>query len=173
MVGSSYVPNTFFAVVAQPYGFRSWSLESLQIAFGGAGLLAVALIGRLIDRSPDVALVVAVPGLAVVFGVVADRGAAKWAGHSGDGLGDVRPRVPDRHHCRLVAGRGRARRTGPAVAAEVLTGWTCARRGGAAWPDAFPRPSPARCYPPPLTAAAQGTYSLLMNKELRVPCEPR
>lgn len=71
MVTASYVPYTFFAVMAQPYGFHSWSLGGLQIAFGGAGLLAVAMIGRLIDRSPDLASAMTVSGLVAAFGVIA------------------------------------------------------------------------------------------------------
>lgn len=71
VVTASYVPYTFFSVIAQPYGFRSWSLAGLQMAFGVAGLLAVALVGRVVDRSPDVALMLTVGGLVVAFSVVA------------------------------------------------------------------------------------------------------
>lgn len=71
IVAASYVPYTFFAVMALPYGFHSWSLGGLQIAFGGAGLLAVAMIGRLIDRSPDLASAMTVSGLVAAFGVIA------------------------------------------------------------------------------------------------------
>lgn len=71
VVTASYIPYTYFALVAQPYGFHSWSLGGLQIAFGGAGLLAVALVGKLIDRSLGVALVLTVTGLVVAFGVIA------------------------------------------------------------------------------------------------------
>ncbi|WP_142271437.1 MFS transporter [Mycobacterium sp. AT1] len=71
VVTASYVPYTFFSVMAQPYGFHAWSLGGLQIAFGVAGLLAVALIGRIIDRSPDFALTLTVAGLVTAFGVVA------------------------------------------------------------------------------------------------------
>lgn len=73
VVTASYVPYTFFAVLAGPYGFQSWSLGCLQAAFGGAGLLAVAIVGRLIDRSADTALVLTVAGLVAAFGVVALR----------------------------------------------------------------------------------------------------
>ncbi|MBI3214655.1 MAG: MFS transporter [Mycobacterium sp.] len=71
VVTSTYIPYTFLAVMAQQYGFRSWSLGALQIAFGAAGLLAVAFIGRLIDRGPTAAVVLTVAGLAIGFGVVA------------------------------------------------------------------------------------------------------
>ncbi len=71
VVTASYAPFTFFAAITQPYGFHSWSLGGLQLAFGAAGLVAVAGIGRQIDRNPHRALGLTVTGLAMAFGVVA------------------------------------------------------------------------------------------------------
>ncbi|KMO76395.1 MFS transporter [Mycolicibacterium obuense] len=71
VVTATYAPYTFFALIAQPYGFRAWSLGGLQIAFGVAGLIAVAMIGKQIDRSLDVAVALTTVGLMVAFGVIA------------------------------------------------------------------------------------------------------
>lgn len=71
VVTSTYIPYTFLAVMAQPFGFHAWSLGGLQIAFGAAGLVAVAFIGRLVDRNITTAVMLTVTAQAVAFGVVA------------------------------------------------------------------------------------------------------
>ncbi|MBJ7290167.1 MFS transporter [Williamsia sp.] len=71
IVTASYIPYTFLSVLADDVSIRSSGLAGLQIGYGAAGLVAVALIGRLLDTRIRTALALVTGGLVIAFGAIA------------------------------------------------------------------------------------------------------
>lgn len=71
VVTANYIPYTYLASLADEASIRATGLATLQIGYGAAGLIAVALVGRLLDTRIPTALGLVLTGLIAALATIA------------------------------------------------------------------------------------------------------